>query len=71
LPGKLWSGATTTTPGAQATVSASLRFGKPRMPIDPAASFEPSDVATWIAENVIRTLNAAGNRESESPRIGV
>jgi hypothetical protein len=65
----LWFGETT-TPGAQETVSACLGFGKPCMTVYPAASFAPSHVATWITENEIRTLNPAGNRESESPGIG-
>ena len=56
--------------GAQATVGACQRFGKPCMPVYPGASFEPSHVATWIAENEIRTLNVAGNRESDESGIG-
>ena len=65
----LWFGETTTL-GAQATVEACHRSGKPCMPIYPAASFEPSHVASWILENKIRTLNVAGNREAEEPGIG-
>jgi hypothetical protein len=65
----LWFGETTTA-GAQATVGACHRFGKPCMPVYPSASFEPSHVATWIAENQIRTLNVAGNLEGEEPGIG-
>jgi hypothetical protein len=65
----LWFGETTTS-GAQATVGACHRFGKPCMLIYPGASFEPSHVAAWIAENKIRTLNVAGNREAEEPGIG-
>jgi hypothetical protein len=66
----LWFGKTS-TPGAQETVRASRRFGKPCMPVYPAASFEPSHIGAWITENEIRTLNVAGNHESESPGIGV
>jgi hypothetical protein len=65
----LWFGETT-TPGAQATVGTCHRFGKRCMLVYPGASFEPSHVATWIAENQIRTLNMAGNHESEEPGIG-
>jgi Circularly permutated YpsA SLOG family len=65
----LWFGETTTS-GAQETVGACQRLGKPCMPVYPGASFEPSHVATWIAENKIRTLNVAGNREAEEPGIG-
>ena len=40
------------------------------MPVYPGALFEPSHVAAWIAENKIKTLNVAGNREHEEPGIG-
>ncbi len=66
----LWFGQTTTS-GAQTTVRACQRFGKPCLPIDPAALFEPAHVAAWIAENHIKTLNVAGNRESKEAGIGV
>ena len=65
----LWFGETTTA-GAQATVGACHRFGKPCLPVYPGAAFEPAQVATWIVENRIRTLNVAGNRETEEPGIG-
>jgi Circularly permutated YpsA SLOG family len=65
----LWFGETTTA-GAQATVGACQQFGKPCMPVSPDAEFEPAQVATWIAENEVRTLNVAGNREAEEPEIG-
>ena len=55
---------------AQETVGACHRFTKPCMLIYPGASFEPWHVATWIAENKIRTLNVAGSREQEQPGIG-
>jgi Circularly permutated YpsA SLOG family len=65
----LWFGETTTS-DAQETVRACHRFGKPCMPVYPGASFEPSHIATWIADNKIGTLNVAGNREGEEPGIG-
>lgn len=65
----LWFGAPTTA-GAQSTVGACHRFGKPCLPVYPGAAFEPSHVATWLTENRIRTLNVAGNPESEEPEIG-
>jgi Circularly permutated YpsA SLOG family len=65
----LWFGVTTTS-GAQETVDACLRFGKPCLPVYPGASFEPCHVAAWIAEHKIGTLNVAGNRESNEPGIG-
>jgi nucleotide-binding universal stress UspA family protein len=65
----LWFGQTTTW-SAQATVGASHLSGKPCLPIYPGASFEPSQVASWITENRIRTLNVAGNREGDEHGIG-
>jgi Circularly permutated YpsA SLOG family len=65
----LWFGETTTA-GAQATVGACHRLGKPCLPIYPGASFEPSHVAVWIAERKIQVLNVAGNRERDEPGIG-
>jgi hypothetical protein len=65
----LWFGETTTS-DAQETVRACQRLGKPCLPVSPNASFQPSHVATWIAENKIRTLNVAGNCEGEEAGIG-
>jgi hypothetical protein len=65
----LWFGETTSS-RAYATVGACLRSGKPCMPIDPGASFDPSHVATWIEDNNIKTLNVAGSGESDEPGIG-
>jgi hypothetical protein len=65
----LWFGRMTTE-GAHATVRACLACGRPCMPVYPAASFEPSHVATWILENSVKVLNVAGNREHEEPGIG-
>jgi hypothetical protein len=65
----LWFGETTTA-GAQATVAACHKLGKPCMPVYPAASFDPSHVAAWIRENNVKILNVAGNREQEEPGIG-
>jgi hypothetical protein len=66
----LWFGETTTA-GAQTTVRACHKAGKPCMPVYPGAAFEPSQVAIWIADHKIKTLNVAGNREGEEPGIGV
>ena len=65
----IWFGDTTTS-GAQTTVAACLKFGKPCMPVYPGASFEPSHIASWIRENQVGTLNVAGNREGDEPGIG-
>jgi hypothetical protein len=66
----LWFGETTSQ-NAQQVVGACHRFGKPCLPLYPAASFEPSHVASWLSENEVRMLNVAGQCESESPGIGV
>jgi hypothetical protein len=65
----LWLGDTTTSV-AHATVAACHRLGRPCLPVYPSATFQPAHVATWIAENQIRTLNVAGNGEGEEPGIG-
>jgi hypothetical protein len=65
----LWFGETTTSV-AHTTVATCLRLGKPCLPVSPAALFEPSQVAAWIEENKIKTLNVAGSGESEEPGIG-
>jgi hypothetical protein len=65
----LWFGETTTR-GANATVGACQRLGKPCMPVYPGAEFEPSHVAAWILENRIRTLHVTGSREGEELGIG-
>jgi hypothetical protein len=67
--GTLWFGETTTA-GARETVGACQKFGKPCLPVGPGAAFEPPHVAAWVAENRIKALNVAGNRESEEPGIG-
>jgi hypothetical protein len=64
----LWFGVTTTS-AARVTVEACLEFYKPCMPLDPAASFEPSHIARWILENQIRTLYVTGNSEKDEPGI--
>ncbi len=65
----LWFGVTTTL-GVQETIVACQRFAKPCMPVYPGALYEPCQVAAWITENKIGTLNVAGNREDEEPGIG-
>ncbi len=65
----LWFGETTTA-SASATVGACYRLGKPCMPVYPVAAFEPDQIADWIIEQKIRTLNVAGNSEREEPGIG-
>jgi Circularly permutated YpsA SLOG family len=67
--GTIWFGRTT-TPCAHATATACLTLGRPFLPIYPGASFEPSHITEWMAENKIKTLNVAGNREHDEPGIG-
>ncbi len=67
--GTLWFGETTSR-NAHASVRACQRFGKPCMPIYPAAQFEPSHVATWIEGLAITTLHVTGNSEEDEPGIG-
>jgi Circularly permutated YpsA SLOG family len=65
----LWFGETTTA-AAQRTVRSCLRLGKPYLPVYPAAAFEPAQVAKWVTDNQVMTLNVAGNSEAEEPGIG-
>jgi hypothetical protein len=55
---------------AQATVDACRRLGKPCLPVDPCAEFEPAQVALWIADQGARTLHVTGALETEEPGIG-
>jgi hypothetical protein len=64
----LWFGETH-TPRAQLTVDACRRLGKPCLPVDPCAAFEPSDVAAWIAGEGVATLHVTGSLEAEEPGI--
>jgi hypothetical protein len=57
------------TPGAMATLYAGTITGKPFEPVIPGST-RPSQLAAWIIEHDVRTLNVAGNRESRSPGIG-
>jgi hypothetical protein len=67
--GTLWFGETTTT-GANETMVACRRWGKPCLLLYPAAEFTPAHAAEWIKEHNIRMLNVAGNREQDEPGIG-
>ena len=60
--------------GSRATQEFCVRFGKPvyLIPWRPGESAPLSslpDIRRWLAVNAIRTLNVAGNRESEAPGI--
>jgi hypothetical protein len=65
----VWFGDTTTS-SAHATVAACQRWGKPCLPIAPVAVFQPPQVAAWLTENRVQTLNVAGNCESDEHGIG-
>jgi hypothetical protein len=65
----LWLGLTA-SPEAQSTVQSCLRLGRPCLPIDPCASFDPPEIARWIVEHQVKTLNVTGNREEDEPGSG-
>ena len=65
----LWFGSVD-SPGAKVTLQAAESMGKPRMIVRAGREVRPSDVAAWIAEQRVRVLNVAGNRESKAPGIG-
>jgi hypothetical protein len=58
--GTLWFGAADSS-GGRCTLGACRELDKP---------VHLSDVARWLTEHRIRSLNVAGNRESRSPGIG-
>jgi hypothetical protein len=57
--------------GEVCTLKAIQKHKKPHLDIHPSADFEENvqKVIEWIAQNQIKTLNVAGNRESVSPGI--
>jgi putative molybdenum carrier protein len=58
-----------TPPGAIETLDACMIAGKPFKAVIPGST-RPRQVAAWIVEQDVRTLNVAGNRERRSPGIG-
>jgi hypothetical protein len=65
----LWFGETSSA-RAHAIISACHRWGKPCLPVAPCASFQPSQVAAWIEEHHVKSLNVAGSSEEDEPEIG-
>jgi hypothetical protein len=61
--GTVWFG-NEKTPGGRLTLGTARREGKPLI-INPG----PEQLARWIAENQIGTLNVAGDREENDPGI--
>ena len=57
------------TGGTALTESIARQIGKPWLVIDLVAEFDARPVEEWIAENRIRTLNVAGQRESQQAGI--
>jgi hypothetical protein len=57
----LWFGETTTD-DAHEVIVCCRDSCRPCMMIYPAASFEPTHVASWLRENAIETLHVAGDR---------
>jgi hypothetical protein len=68
--GTIWLGSIDSS-GFSATHDAALArgFSYPFLVVFPRIT-RPSEVAGWITEKNVRTLNVAGNRESVSPGIG-
>ena len=61
--GTVWFG-NQKTPGGKLTLGTARRMGKPLM-VNPS----PSQLADWIKENHIETLNVAGDRAENDPDI--
>ncbi len=62
--GTVWFG-NPQSPGGKLTIGTVIQVGKPFI-VNP----NPVDLAEWLTENQIRTLNVAGNRERTNPGIG-
>jgi hypothetical protein len=66
----LWLG-NPNSPGGRRTRGDCTRFGKPVYEVpSPDGPVPPDQIAWWIKEFDIRTLNIAGNRETSAPGIG-
>jgi hypothetical protein len=57
--------------GEKCTLNAIRQFHKPHIDVDLKDPRPPSEVAAWIKENNIATLNVAGNAEKTFPGTGV
>jgi hypothetical protein len=57
------------SPGEKCTMNAIKKYNKPYLDIDCHDLSAAKDLANWIKENKIKTLNVAGNRESKAPGI--
>ena len=57
------------SPGTRLTRNFCIYYQKPFLEIDLAQDQEPEDMAMWIQDQDIETLNIAGPRESQSPGI--
>jgi hypothetical protein len=66
--GTLWLGATN-SPGGRLTIATARAAGRPLRIVEPGVT-TPSDVRRWLAEEGVKVLNVAGNRESTEPGIG-
>ena len=66
----LWFGAADSA-GANTTIEACRRFGKPCFLVRFEPPTMPYEVARWLKDSSIEILHIAGNRESTSPGIGI
>lgn len=55
--------------GTKFTLEFCEKIGKPALLIDVNKAVNPENLRTFIRQNRIKTLNIAGNRESQSPGI--
>jgi len=65
----LWFGAID-TPGAHATIESCHKLSRSCLRVEPGGPTRPSQVADWLRQGRVKTLNVAGSRESEGPDIG-
>lgn len=65
----LWFGAID-TPGAYATIESCHKLSRSCLRVEPGGPTRPSQVADWLRQGRVKTLNVAGSRESEDPEIG-
>jgi hypothetical protein len=65
----LWFGSADSN-GADATIKACERLGRPYFLVLPGSGVRPSHVAEWLRTTGVSVLNVAGHRESLAPGSG-
>jgi len=53
--------------GEKCTLKAIVKYDKPHIDVNLATPITPKEVAKWVIENNIETLNIAGNSEQTAP----